>query len=81
MKRRQTMRTVTLNELTSHPDEYFEAVERGEEIQVQRNGKPVAVVTPLRKPSLGRWKTAEPVDLGNGVSLSATILAERAESR
>lgn len=75
------MRTVTLDELTCHADEYFEAVEQGEELQVQRNGKPVAMVTPLRSPSRSRWETAKPVDLGRGVSLSAAILAERAESR
>lgn len=77
----EAMRTVTVHELTSHAAEYLEAVERGEELQVQRNGKPVAMVTPLRKPALSRWKTSKPVDLGTDVSLSAAILTERAESR
>ncbi len=75
------MRTVTLVELTNHAEEYFEAVEQGEELQVQRNGRTVAKVSPLRQHPPSRWKTAKPLDLGSNISLSAAILAERAESR
>lgn len=75
------MLTVTVTDLKSHAEDYFDAVEKGEEIQVQRDGRPIAMVSPVRKPVSSRWKTARPLDLGDDVSLSAAILAERAESR
>lgn len=71
------MRAVTVSELRSHAEEYLDAVERGEAIEVRRNGKPIALVSPLHTPVRSRWQTARPLELENGASLSRAILADR----
>ena len=70
------MRTVTFSELRNQAKKYFDAVERGETIEVYRHGKPVALLMPIRKHSLDRWKTSHPLQL-SGASLSHAILADR----
>lgn len=74
------MRSVTFSELRNQAKKFFDAVERGETVEVYRHGKPVAMLMPIRKHSLGRWKTSRPLQLA-GTSLSAAILADRSESR
>ncbi len=75
------MLSVTCTELRNHAKKYFDAVEKGEEIEVYRHGKPIAIVFPYRKQGQERWKQARPLKLKPGVSLSAAILSERAESQ
>jgi prevent-host-death family protein len=72
------MKTVTFSDLRNNAKKYFDAVEHGESLEVYRNGKPVAVVSPVRDRSLTRWRTANPIKI-TGASLSSAILADRAE--
>ena len=74
------MKMVTFSELRNNARKYFDAVEHGESLEVYRNGKPVAVVSPVREHSMERWKSANPVKL-TGASLSSAILAERTEGK
>ena len=72
------MITVTQSELRNHFKKYMDAVERGEEIEIRRNGKPVATLVPRRASAKEYWKhvRAHKID---GVSLSQAILEEREE--
>lgn len=74
------MRSVTFTELRNQAKKYFDAVERGETVEVYRHGKPVALLMPARGNSIERWRTSRPIAL-SGASLSQAILAERAISR
>lgn len=73
------MLTVTFSELRNQAKKYFDAVERGESVEVYRNGKPIATLIPYRQ-STGRWKRAKPLKIA-GASLSRAILAERSEGK
>lgn len=72
------MTTVTFSQLRNQAKKYFDAVERGETIEVYRHGKPIATVTPFCSNSLKRWKQANPLKI-SGVSLSQAILEDREE--
>lgn len=72
------MKTVTFSELRNNAKKYFDAVERGEAVEIYRHGKPVAWLMPARKRSMSRWKTSNPIRIP-GVSLSEAIIADRAE--
>ena len=72
------MLIVTFSELRNHAKKYFDAVESGESIEVYRNGKPVAILSPVLSASNKRWKKARPLEI-EGLSLSRAILAERAQ--
>ena len=74
------MRTVTFSELRHQAKKYFDAVENGETVEVYRHCKPVAILMPVRKSSMDRWKKSRPLRL-SGASLSWAILADRSESR
>ena len=73
------MLVVTFSELRNLAKKYFDAVERGESVEVYRNGKPCAILSPARTPSTERWKSARPLQL-EGLSVSRAILAERSEA-
>ena len=70
------MRSVTFSELRNSARKFFDAVERGESVQVFRHGKLVAMLIPANMEAKARWKQANPVRL-DGPSLSAAILGER----
>ena len=77
------MKTVTFSQLRNNAKKYFDAVEKGESVEVYRHGKPIALLTPvLREPALklSRWKTANPIKIP-GVSASKLIIEERRKSR
>ncbi len=74
------MRTVTFSELRNQAKKYFDAVEKGETVEVYRHGKPVAILMPVRRGSMARWKTSRPLRL-SGATLSGAILADRSEDR
>ncbi len=75
------MKTVTFSQLRNNAKKYFDAVEKGESMEVYRHGKPIALLTPVvREPRLSRWKTANPIKLP-GVSASKMIIEERRRSR
>jgi len=71
--------TATFTELRNDAKSYFDAVERGETIEVYRKGKLVAFLSPARRAS-GRWKSARPLKV-TGTSLCKAILKERSEGR
>ena len=72
------MKTATFSDFRNHAKKFFDAVEGGESVEIYRHGKPVAMLTPIRKHSMDRWKTAHPLTLP-GLSLSRAILADREE--
>jgi prevent-host-death family protein len=72
------MKSTTFSGLRNNAKKYFDAVERGEEVQVFRRGKPIAIICPVEKQPKGRWKTANPIKI-NSVSLSKVLLAQRNE--
>jgi prevent-host-death family protein len=41
------MRVATVSEFRNRAKSYFDRVEKGETVQVYRNGKPVAVISPF----------------------------------
>ena len=73
------MTTVTLTEFRSHASGMLTRVEKGETLLVLRHGRPIAEVTPVANQNSGQlsWKKAGLRLATKGVSLSATILAER----
>jgi prevent-host-death family protein len=73
------MQTATFSELRNHAKKYFDAVERGETVEIYRHGKPVARISPVRPKALQRWRQAHPLDLG--VSASRMIIEERRKGR
>ena len=73
------MITVTQTEFRNHIRKYMDAVERGEEVEICRNGKPVATVVPRGRSRVPHWKREhEPLKIP-GVSLSKMIIEERDE--
>jgi len=74
------MITVTCSELRNKARKYFDAVEKGESIEVCRHGKAVALVSPVSQHSMERWKRANPAKL-DGASLAKAILNDRRRGR
>ncbi len=74
------MITVTFSELRNNAKKYFDAVEEGESIEVYRNGKPVAILSPYATGKGERWNHAHPLE-DTGVSLSRIVLEEREKGR
>ena len=72
----RSMLTVTFTRLRNNAKKYFDAVERGESVEIYRYGKPIAVLAPPRTAARARWKTATPLK-GKRLSLSKRVLAER----
>lgn len=74
------MTTVTFTELRNHAKSYFDQVERGEILEIQRHGKPIAILSPVRPYIRDRWKHSHTLKI-EGLSLSKAILRDREESR
>ncbi len=74
------MIAVTLTDLRHNSKRYFDAVERGESLEVHRRGRPIAIVSPVRQPSVERWRQADPLHV-SGLSVREAILGRREESR
>lgn len=72
------MTTVTFSELRNNAKKYFDKVERGQTIEVYRNGKPVATLAPIKRSRPHRWAEPTPLKIP-GASLSEAILADRYE--
>ena len=71
---------VTVGDLRNHGGEVFERVERGETMVVTRDGRPVAELRPLRRPSVDpgelirRGRHLPHVDAGTlGADINALI--------
>lgn len=73
------MKMVTFSELRNNAKKYFDAVERGESVEIYRKGKPVAILSPIVSQFHSRWSTSTPLML-EGVSLSELIIREREEN-
>jgi prevent-host-death family protein len=75
------MKTVTFSQLRNNAKKYFDAVERGESVEVYRHGKPVALISPAGEKIVGsRRNLFEPIRIP-GVSGSKLIIEERKRSR
>ncbi len=70
------MITATFSKFRNQARKYFDAVEKGESIEIYRHGRPSATLVPFKTRSLRRWKIAIPLKLSGG-SLSQTILLDR----
>jgi len=71
------MITITQTELRRNIRKYIDAAARGEEIEICRHGKPVAVLVPRDRARVPHWKLPrEPLDIP-GVSLSKMIIEDR----
>jgi len=70
------MLTVTFTQLRNNAKKYFDAVERGQTVEVYRHGRPVAIVSPYRPGAGNRWKQGRPLKV-RGVSVGKMILRER----
>ena len=70
------MKSTTFSQLRNNAKKYFDSVESGESIEVYRNGKLIAVISPASANSKDRWRGVKPLRI-DGVSLSAAILDER----
>lgn len=72
------MVTITQTELRDNIKKYMDAVERGEEVEICRRGKPVATLSPRRQSSKEYWKNVRP-HKREGVRLTEAVLEEREE--
>ena len=70
------MLTVTFTQLRNSAKKYFDAVLRGETVEIYRHGRPIALLSPIRRRAGERWKRGNPLKL-KGVSLSKLVLRER----
>ena len=70
------MKSTSFSQLRNNAKKYFDAVERGEIIQVYRHGQLIAVISPVNSKAKSRWQSAVPLRI-DGLSLSQAILAER----
>ena len=74
------MVTITFTKFRQNAKTYFDAVEKGEVIQVLRHGKVIAqIISPVMKID-PEWKKRPPLVIP-GVSLSKVILAERKSAK
>lgn len=71
------MITVSQTELRRNMKKYMDAVERGEEIEICRRGKPIALMVPWNRARVPHWKRPrEPLYIP-GASLSKAIIGDR----
>ena len=72
------MTTITQTELRNHIRDYVERAEAGETFHVLRNGKPVAMLNPIRTSSKEYWRNVKPLDIDlKGRSTAQLIIEER----
>ena len=62
------MSEVTIRDLRNHGGEVLDRVAAGEELTVTRDGRPIALLVPMTRPTLtaetllARWRRLRPVD-------------------
>jgi len=77
MSGEQAVMRVSQTELRRNIKKYMDAVERGEEIEICRRGKPIALMVPRNRARVPHWKLPrEPLDIPD-VSLSKAIIEDR----
>jgi len=77
------MITATFTQLRNNAASYFDKVEKGETVQIYRNGKPSAVLVKAEEKHDAKayWKNAKPlIDLGSDLS-SRMLREERKKAR
>jgi len=76
------MITISAADLASHIDKYLQEVARGETIEVECDGMPVALVVPRKMSPKEYWKNLRPLPYKlEGPSLTEVLLKEREEGR
>lgn len=68
----------TFSDLRNNAKYYFDQVEQGETIEINRYGKPVAHLIPVKKKEKIRWGESALFAINN-VSLTKAIIDERNE--
>ncbi len=72
------MKITTFTEFRNNAREYFDAVEKGESVEIYRHGKPAAILSPaVRENSKEYWKNAKPLMKYEGISLSDLVIDGR----
>ncbi len=79
-ERQKVMITGTFSELRNNAKKYFDSVEQGATVEIYRNGKPIAILSPYSKGKGERWNRANPLEIPS-ISLSKVILEEREDGR
>ncbi|MDO8301676.1 MAG: type II toxin-antitoxin system Phd/YefM family antitoxin [Sedimentisphaerales bacterium] len=70
---------ISFTEFRDNAKDYFDAVEKGETVQVTRHGKVIAEISsPRRVPS---WKKWRPKLTLKGISVSDMVIEERRQGR
>ena len=72
------MIVTTFSDLRNNAKYYFDQVEKGEIIEINRFGKPIAHLIPVKKKERIRWGESALLAIKN-VSLTKAILDERNE--
>jgi antitoxin (DNA-binding transcriptional repressor) of toxin-antitoxin stability system len=76
------MKLVTFTQFRQNAAAYFNAVEKGEVVQILRHGKAIAEITPITvNDDMISWKQPGLRLLIRGASLSREILKERKASK
>ena len=70
---------VPLSDAKARLAHLVQAAEAGQVVHISRHGKPVAVLAPVPKRPMDRWKQANPLTIP-GLSLSQEVIADREES-
>jgi len=77
-----SMKLVTFTQFRQNAATYFNAVEKGEIVQILRHGRAIAEITPITvNNDMTSWKQPGLRLLIRGVSLSREILRERKTSK
>ena len=72
------MKITTFTEFRNNAREFFDAVEKGESVEIYRHGKPVAILSPaVREDPKDYWKKAKPLAQFEGISLSDLVIKGR----
>jgi len=72
------MTNTNFSQFRNHAKEYFDLIDQGEIVEINRYGKPCALLIPIsKKVSLAAQK---PLYI-SGISLSKSILIERSEQK
>jgi prevent-host-death family protein len=74
------MITITVDDLARDMAKYLGEVQRGGTIEIQKDGEPLAIVSPAAKRGREFVRRITPLNV-EGISLTKEILAEREEGR
>ena len=72
------MKRTTFSQFRNQAKKFFDAVERGEIIEIYRHGRPAAILSPVSEKDSSRyWSQRKPSLSLPGVVLSKLIIQER----